>query len=184
MNRFYVDNCVPHSDVTGEDVEGYVCPLVSEKNQNFVLFFPISEEVAGTVESLMSHEDIPPGGETDLIEVISIMKKSWESLDSFLSGIVLNEAFDRETKDYVIDASAILSSNSFGSVDSIVRINFTMSIILSLLCESSIMISDSLISKLESGLEETEVEDEGLEGETADENIIEIARKIMKGKIK
>ena len=58
MNRFHVMPCVDQSQVNENAKEGVVLPLASEIQSNWILFFPVSEEIANVINNIMEVEDM------------------------------------------------------------------------------------------------------------------------------
>lgn len=165
MNRFYPSKCLTHKDAVGNKTgsDSLLLPLIMEKNSNYVLFFPVEDEVAEIINFIVDNEyDIygdDTTGELNVIEMVRTMKYSWDSLGNFISGIFMKEAYSEEVSDYTLDSNIILSSED-GYVESIVKVGFVLSAILSLVDNIPIMIGDALLDRLNSYSEEV---DRGIE---------------------
>lgn len=165
MNRFYPSKCLTYKDAVGNKAgsDSLLLPLIMEKNSNYVLFFPIEDEVAEIINFIVDNEyDIygdDTTGELNVIEMVRTMKYSWDSLGNFISGIFMKEAYSEEVSDYTLDSNIILSSED-GYVESIVKVGFVLSAIFSLVDNIPIMIGDALLDRLNSYSEEV---DRGIE---------------------
>ena len=165
MNRFYPSKCLTHKDAVGNKTgsDSLLLPLIMEKNSNYVLFFPVEDEVAEIINFIVDNEydiyDDDTTGELNVIEMVRTMKYSWDSLGNFISGIFMKEAYSEEVSDYTLDSNIILSSED-GYVESIVKVGFVLSAILSLVDNIPIMIGDALLDRLNSYSEEV---DRGIE---------------------
>jgi len=199
MNRFHVMPCVDQSQINEDSSGGLVLPLASEIQNNCILFFPVSDEVAQSINYVLEvNEDDPHA--PNMVEVYKTMVNTWRAGDRFLSGIYIDLHYDPEIGDEVINVNIMLSSVSDGIIDAISRVGFIDAIIISVLENMDIMISTDLLRKLlpeHFGVipEDDEFESDELEDHLGqidqkkdvfpiDENILDIAKKIMKGKIK
>jgi|SaaInlV_100m_DNA_2_1039680.scaffolds.fasta_scaffold09804_2 hypothetical protein len=194
MNRFHVHPCVPHAEISEEDVEGFVLPLASEIENNCILFFPVPDEDGILINHLLELDEAGQQ-QVELIEVFKTMIKTWKSGDRFLSGILLDSKYNAEIDEENLQVNVILSSGNDGFIEAVTKMNFIHAMIISVMEGIDIMVSDELLAKLVPDVfGEDEMEDdqfhEGLDGleesneAPIDQNILDIAMKIMGGKIK
>lgn len=201
MNRFSLFPCVVQKD-GANGYDGPLASLVSQMNENLVLFFPISEENASLVNFSLNDENRKKiNVNQDVIGVYKTMVESWKSGDRHISGVILDTKYDVEAKEDVIDASVILI-NSDGNLDTVVKTNFVHAIIVVAVEDMDIYVTDELFMKLKppEGLTEDEDEEDEEGGNSGDgpkpsapkppqsefpidQKIISIARQIMNGKI-
>ena len=113
MNRFHVHPCVPHAEISEEDVEGFVLPLASEIENNCILFFPVPDEDGILINHLLELDEAGQQ-QVELIEVFKTMIKTWKSGDRFLSGILLDSKYNAEIDEENLQVNVILSSGMMG----------------------------------------------------------------------
>lgn len=187
MNKFFPSKCIPHKDAVRKNVnsKALLLPLIMEKNSNYVLFFPVEDEVAEVINFILENDfDIEESGSIDgigTIEMVRTMKYSWSALGNFVSGILIRDSYSEELKDYTLDSNIILSSDD-GYVESIIKVGFVLAIVFSLLEDVPVMIGDALLEKLNSYNEESE-ENIDIEireqDKKIDKEILMAAKKIM-----
>jgi hypothetical protein len=192
MNRFQVMPCIDHSEVSEDAPEGLVLPLASEIENNCVLFFPIPDEIGTLINHLLEREEAGPQ-EIALIDVFKTMITTWRAGDRFLSGILLDSAYNFEFEEETLQVNITLSSVTDGFIEAVTKINFIHAMVISVLEGVDIMVSNELLNKL---LPETVGEDEMSDDQFSegiddyadsfpvDEDILKIVKKIMSGKIK
>jgi len=198
MNRFEIMPCIEQSYVVDADEdEGLVLPLVSE---SCVLLFPITKEIADTVNYIKGVGDVENEADLDKIEVYRTMIETWKSSGQFLSGILMDIHYDDDDDDNMFSVSLLLSTISDGYVEAITKVNFLHALIIGVLEDIDVMVGHELLSKLIPpdhlhSMSDMEAEDEAEEFFSDepvedvnkypyDHNIYQIAKKIMDGKIK
>jgi len=192
MNRFQVMPCIPQEEINGEG-EGLVLPLASEIENNCVLFFPVSNDIGKLINYLLESEEVEEQ-QIHMIEVFRTMIDTWRSGERFLSGIFIDANYDENSQEDIINVNIMLSDTADGYVQAVIKVNFIHAIVISVMEDVEIMISNELLNKLlpESFADEDydgdndDFDDEISDSDSfpVDENIIEIAKKIMGGKIK
>jgi hypothetical protein len=206
MNKFLVFPCIKKNEI-----DGYSGPLVTLANDNnisFSLFFPTSEENANLINYIL---ETPPNkhslNDVGIIGMCKTMLSSWAAGDRFLSGIHMDTEYDLETEQDIITIRLIISDNH-GEIDSVLRVNFVHAIILAAIARRDIMVTNCLLEKLipkdKEGMENDMDEDEDSDEDDdppnkpdtpdkpemlkrkfpVDKEILDIAKKIMTGKIK
>lgn len=205
MNKFLVFPCIKQDIDNG--YSGPVVMLACASNISFVLFFPISEENASMLNYVLEN---PPEKQNinigSTLGVYKAMLDAWSAGDRFLSGILLDTEYDMESKQEVISARLVIS-NEGGPVDSIVKVNFVHAILLAAMDRKEILVTKYLLSKLvpiHGKNSEEDEEDDGGDGSVQskspkrsnkeesldpkafpiDKEILDLAKKIMSGKIK
>ena len=159
---------------------------------NFMLFFPVSKENSDVINYVLKEE-----GEydvnTNVIGIYKTMIDSWSSSDRYLSGIIMDAVYDKELKDDVLMIRLALA-NDEGNLDSLVHVSFLHAILLTAMEGSEIIVGDKLMEQMMPS-EFNDENNENEEKETkknktktpefpGDKKIVDIARKIMSGKIK
>lgn len=213
MNKFVVVNCINMDQDESVDYDGIAVALANTANPSFVLFFPINQENASVINSIMRNRkegktiaDI----NTSVLDVYKTMLDSWLAGDHFLSGILVEVSYSEEFQEEVIAAKITLSSIKSGRVEGVVKINFIHAILLAAIENLEIIVSEEILDKLvPERPDEDEENEDGEEGEEdeegtvdtkkpsrnnkdkkdaskypIDKDILETARKIMNGKIK
>lgn len=186
MNRFVVFSCLDFGEDDKSIYDGPVVGLANVADPTVMLFFPIDEQGAEVLNYIIDIDDRAEV-EFDNNKVLSIYKTmldSWMAGDRFLSGIYLDAAYDEEAEKDVPVIRLILSGQD-GRIDSFVHVNFIHAIYLAVIEEMHIIISDKLYDMM------VPLGDEDREGGNGndpscfpeDENIVDIARQIMSGKI-
>ena len=148
---------------------------------------------------------------TNILGIYRTMVDSWISSGRYLSGIIMDSVYDEESGENVLMIRLALASHD-GRLDSLVRVSFLHSVLLSAMEEVDIIVSNELIAHMlptqdsdnegvfGTGDEEGEEDDDNLlarpkrparripRGKSSihseDQKIVDIARKIMSGKIK
>jgi hypothetical protein len=183
--------CIDQSEVNEGGPSGLVLPLASEIQNNCVLFFPISDDIGSLINHLLEAEETD-AQQLHMIEIFKTMISTWKSGERFLSGIFVDKIFDTDSDEDVIHVNLILSSANDGFIEAVIKVQFVHAIIVAVLEGVDIMISNDLLTKL---LPEALGEDEGGDDDfddaldddnvyPVDEDILNIAKKIMGGKIK
>lgn len=190
MNRFQIMPCIDRSEISGGEPGELVLPLASEIKNNCILFFPISDDVGSIINHLLESEETAPQ-QLHMIDVFKTMISTWNSGERFLSGILIDMQYNAETNEDIINVNLILSDANGGYIEAVIKVNFAHAIIIAVLEDIDIMISDDVLSRL---LPDTFEDDEDNDDDDddsndkdifpVDENILKIAKQIMDGKIK
>ena len=121
------------------------------------------------------------------------MINSWRSSDRYLSGIIMDSMYDKDLKEDILMTRLALAGNN-GELDSLVHVNFLHAILLAAMEAVEIIVSDKLLAQMMPP-PPTDEDEEG-NGEKRrkpksktphfpeDKKIVDIAQKIMSGKIK
>jgi hypothetical protein len=181
MNKFEIAECI---DVNENDYDGPCIIMACVSDPSFMLFFPINKENAKIINFVLkdnSKYDI----NTNIIGIYKTMVDSWTSSDRFLSGIIMDAVYNEEAKDEVLMIRLALS-DADGNIDSLVHVNFLHAMLLSAMERVHIIVSDKLLEKM---MPQDEGNEEGRRNTPAphfpeDKKIVDIAKKIMGGKIK
>jgi len=190
MNRFHVMPCVDRSQVNENASEGTVLPLASEIHSNCILFFPVSKEVAKIANYIMEVDEESDDSLVHMVEVFKTMINTWKSGERFLSGIFIDLVYDTESEEDIINVNLMLSSSQDGFIEAVIKVSFVHAIIIAILEDSDIMVSNELLNKLLPDTIDEEEEDDfdaPLKNNSVypvDDNILKIAKQIMNGKIK
>ena len=203
MYKFIV---LPCSEATPKDdsspkYQGPVVPLGCPSDMSLVLFFPIDEKNASIVNYLLSEsKEEDYDFNSDVLGLYQTMLDSWTAGDRFLSGIIMEAVYSETMKENVVSVKIMLSSNRTGRIEGFVKVNFAYAIILAAMEKIEITIDKELIDRLmPSGeMDDDDDDDEQPLGTKlddkvdkkknqsypVDENILEIAKGIMSGRIK
>jgi len=149
-----------------------------------MLFFPVSKENAKIINYVLK-EDSKYDINTNILGIYKTMINSWKASDKYLAGIIMDTIYNNEIKDEVLMIRLALS-DSDGHLDSLVYVNFLHSVLLAAMESVDIVVSDRLIEKM---VPEEEEKNGSLQNHSdkhfpEDKKIVDIARKIMNGKIK
>jgi len=195
MNKFLVLPCVKQDNDNGYN--GSVVTLSCSINMDFVLFFPISDDNADLINHILNTKPDEYTTHQNIIGIYKTMLDSWEEGGRYLSGIFLDTEIDPSNKEETIAVKLIISSED-GSVDSIIGVNFTHAILLAAMERREIIVSNKLLRKLLPKEEDDDDEDDDDDGSPKDKtdktddkkkfpidkDILDLAKKIMSGKIK
>lgn len=182
MNKFRIIKCM---DVKENGYNGTCVVMSCLSNPSFLLFFPVSKENAKIINYVLKDKtdyDI----NTNVIGIYRTMIDSWEAGDRFLSGIIMDTAYSEESKDEIIMIQFALVDQD-GRMDSLVYVNFLHAVLLSCLEKIDVIVSDKLLSKMMPDSEDQENESKKVNNShnfPEDKKIVDIAKKIMNGKIK
>jgi hypothetical protein len=212
MNKFLVFPCIKKNEIDG--YSGPLVTLANENNISFSLFFPISEENANLINYILETPPNKHSlNDVGVIGMCKTMISSWGAGERFLSGIHMDTEYDLESEQDIITIRLIISDRH-GEIDSVLRVNFVHAIILAAIARRDIMVTNCLLEKLipkdKDGMENEMDEDENDDNENDEDNdddkpdkpdkpespemlkrkfpvdkeILDIAKKIMTGKIK
>lgn len=193
MNKFNIFSCI---EVREDDYEGPCVVMACASDTAFMLFFPISKDNAKIISYVMDGND-DYDINTHVLGIYKTMIDTWKSSDRYLSGIIMDSSYDEEMDEQVLMIRLALASSD-GQIDSLVRVNFLHAILIAAMEDVSLIVSDDLIEQMLPSDSPEDVEDEffdkrGRKSKSAqndsehfvgDSNIVDIARKIMSGKIK
>ena len=181
MNKFVVIKCI---EVDENGYSGYCVILACASDPSFMLFFPISKENAKIINYVLkdnSKYDI----NTNILGIYKTMIDSWKSSDRFLSGIIMDSVYNEEMKEDVLMIRLALSDHD-GNIDSLVHVNFLHATLLAAMEEVDVIVSDKLLEKMVPENDGSEEKRNISTNDTfpEDKKIVDIAKKIMGGKIK
>ncbi len=209
MNKFSILSCV---NVKENGYDGPCVILSCTADPSFMLFFPMTEENGKIINYVMNGKneyDI----NTNILGIYRTMIDSWNSSGRYLAGIVMDSNHIGDKNEYELIIRLALCDH-IGNIDSLVRVNFLHAILLAAMEEVDIIVSEDLIAQMlptkdleDSNLFERDDEEEGEDGDDfepldenisrrlskgkkkislypEDKNIVDIAKKIMSGKIK
>ena len=181
MNKFEVIKCI---DVNENDYDGPCVIMACSSDPSFMLFFPVTKENAKIINYVLkdnSKYDI----NTNILGIYKTMVNSWKAGDRFLSGIIMDTFYNEEAKEEVLLIRLALSDQD-GNLDSLVHVNFLHAILLAAMEGVDIIVSDKLLAKM---IPDDENSENDYRSKTnthfpEDKKIVDIAKKIMGGKIK
>ena len=177
MNRFRLLKCI---DAKEEGYNGTCIVMSCVSNPSFVLFFPISKDSSKIINYVLK-ENSKYDINTNIVGIYKTMVDSWKASDRYLSGIIMDTVYDEELKDDILSIKLVLA-DSDGFIDGLVPVNFLHAVMLSAMEKTDIVMGDKLLSHM--------IPDEEEEKSTPtqhfpeDKKIVDIAKKIMNGKIK
>ena len=183
MNKFIVFSCIDLKKDEEAEYDGTIVALANTSDPTFMLFFPVSPENAKIINYVLDGRE-DKSVKTDIIEIYETMLDSWRAGQRYLSGIIMDMHYDPQMDKSLPMIRLILSDDS-GVVDSLVYVNLIHAVILASIEKIEIMISDRFLEMM---LPETDESMERLNQRTPefpeDKRIVDLARKIMEGKIK
>jgi len=187
MNRFTVLSCVhaKEEEVPKDlDYNGEVVVLSCTSDPSFVLFFPISQENAEIITCLLNKK-VTYDINTNVLGLYKTMIDSWRRGDRYLAGIIMDAIYDQDHKEDVIMIRLALADNN-GELDSLVHINFVHAMLLAVMEQTDIIISDKLLMKLIP--EQEELSEDGAKNPPAqsafpeDKELLNIVKNILSPK--
>ncbi len=113
------------------------------------------------------------------------MIDSWKASDRYLSGIIMDTVYNDEIKEEVLMIRLAISDCD-GFIESLVQVNFLHALLLAAMEGTHILVSDNLLSKMipdDNLPEDNQIKDKPHHF-PEDKKIVDIAKKIMGGKIK
>jgi len=149
---------------------------------SFVLFFPLSRDNAKIINFVLK-DDSKYDINTNILGIYKTMINSWEATDRYLSGIIMDTIYSEEVEEEVLTVRLALADKE-GKLDSLVHVSFLHSVLLAAMEGVDIIVSDKLLSKM---VPEESKENAGKSSPPhfpEDKKIVDIARKIMGGKVK
>ena len=192
INKVWVFPCVNQTNEMG--YEGPILTLACSSNVSFVLLFPISEDNASLINYILEHKPSEYNTNLNIIGIYKTMIDSWEEGGRHLSGIYIDMDEDPESKTEKMSTKIIISDDNSGDVDSIIKVNFIHAILLAAMERREIIVSGDLLRNLmpddnydeEDGEDNSDdsINDENTKKFPVDKDILDIAKKIMSGKIK
>lgn len=190
MDKFTIIPCIKN-DKEEHNYDGYVVGLCSNNNPNFVIFFPIAEECAHMVNFLINPKE-EKTVDIKTLAVYKTMTDTWKASGRFLSGIVMDVEDEKEGRESAISVKLYLSDTSSGKLEAIIPVNFLHSTIISVMEQTPLIITDTLMKNIipdetkdnDADTNNVEKKVKSKKKYPKDKNIIDIAKKIMSGKIK
>ena len=149
MNKFIVVSCINVGDEDSTkdiDYEGTVVVLSCTSDPTSLLFFPVPEDNANTINYVLKG-NVDFDVNANVLGIYRTMVESWRGGDRFLSGIIMDAVYDEKSRDHVIMIRLVLSHDT-GELDSLVPVNFLHAILLAAMERVEIIVSDKLLSKL------------------------------------
>jgi hypothetical protein len=185
MNRFVVFSCLDLEETEGSDYNGPVVVLTNSADPSFMLFFPVTAQNASVISYILNSEgdyDV----DTTILGIYATMLESWKAGDRYLSGIAIDTIYDDKLEKEIPLVRLVLSDQN-GMIDSFVRVNFIHAVLLAAMENVEIIISDRLLDIMlpdsEDASERIFKKKHGSSDFPEDKNILNIAKKIMEGKI-
>ena len=184
MNRFSVLECI---EVKEKDYNGFVVALISVSDPTFILFFPVSKENAKIINYVLDSKN-KYSVDNGVLGIYKTMIDTWKSSDKYLSGIIMDLAYNEEAKgDGLVIRLALSDFN--GDIESLVYVNFLHGIMLASMEGVDVIVNDKLIEKMIPEEKEFMNMEKALNKKQnnhfpEDKKLMEIAKKIMSGKIK
>jgi len=189
MNKFIILSCI---DVKEDDYSGPCVILGCVSDPSFMLFFPVSNENAKVIKYVLDGND-DYDINTNVLGIYKTMVSSWDASDMYLSGVIMDAVYDETLDDNILSIRLALSNQGSGHLDSLVRVNFLHAVLLAAMEEVEIIVSDKLLEQFkphsDSGIEEYNEDCPKKHKKKAsqhfpeDKEIVDIAKKIMSGKI-
>jgi len=178
MNKFEVIKCI---EVNEGDYDGPCVIMACCSDPSFMLFFPINKENAKIINYVLK-ENSKYDINTNILGIYKTMIDSWKSSDRFLSGIIMDTIYNSEAKDEILMIRLALSDQD-GNIDSLVHVNFLHAMLLAAMEGVDVIVSDKLLEKMVPNDEEDK-HSKPTPHFPEDKKIVDIAKKIMGGKIK
>lgn len=188
MNKFVIFSCV---EIESKDEDGYDGPVIvlaCSSDQTFMLFFPVTEANAEVLGSVIGEQEDEEeiDVDTSVLGIYKTMLDSWEAGNRYLSGIIMDTIYSEQAKKEIPMIRLVLSDQN-GIIDSFVPVNFIHAILLAAMEKLEIIVTDRLLEIMLPASQDENRENiitkknhpEFLE----DKGIVDIARKIMEGKI-
>jgi len=181
MNKFIILKCIQAKE---KDYQGTCVILGCVSDPEFMLFFPIDEGSAKTINYVLndkSEYDI----NTSVLGVYKTMIDSWNSSDRYLAGIIMDAIPDEAgSKDEVLSLKLVLTDQN--GLDCLVPVNFMHGVLLAAMEGVCILISDKILEKMAPNEEAKEQYSKKKDSAhfPEDKKIMAIAKKILSGKIK
>jgi len=161
-----------------------------------MLFFPVSEDSAKIISYVLEGND-EYDVNTNILGIYRTMVNSWRTSDRYLSGIIMDAVYDNNLEDDVLNIQLALSNQGMGYLDSLVPVNFLHAILLAAMEQVEIIVSEKLLEQMMPPLDDCDDCDEDTECNVPkkqrkkkkpshfpeDKKIVDIAKKIMSGKI-
>ena len=186
MNRFKILKCV---ELKEDGYDGPSVVLACSSDPEFMLFFPVAEDSSKLINYVLERNN-KYDVNTNILGIYKTMVDSWKSTDKYLCGVIMDSVYDQELKDEVLSVKIALSDME-GDLDSLVNVNFLHSVILAAMENVDIVICDSLLNKMIPEDEEDDENEEDTKNKQPkqqhfpeDKKIVDIAKKIMSGKVK
>ena len=187
MNIFRPVSCVNLKDEEFGGLQeehekpSYNGPIVILENiiwPTLFLFFPITKKNMDVINQALTGAT-----EAKSLSIYKTMIDSWKGSDNYLSGIIMDLNYEPNSSEPKIVVNFALSSGEDGKLKSLVPVSFVDSIIISILCDQDYMVGARLLNLMlpdEKSLGKTNEKYHAL---SDDENIKDIVRHILEGKI-
>jgi len=181
MNKFSVLKCI---EMKESDYDGPCVILACVSDPSFLLFFPLNKDSSKMINYVLdknSKYDI----NTSVLGIYKTMVDSWRASDRFLSGILMDAVWNAELNEDVLSIRLAISDKS-GEIESMVHVNFVHGVLLAAMEDVGVIVSDRLLSKMmpDSENNSKETRKKNTPHFPEDKKIVDIAKKIMSGKIK
>jgi len=180
MNKFEVIKCI---DVDDDDYKGCCVVMACCSDPSFVLFFPVNKENSKIINYVLE-DDSKYDINTNVLGIYKTMIDSWHSADRFLIGIIMDSVYNTEAKEDVLMIRLVLADQN--GIDSLVHVNFIHAVLLAAMEGTNLILSDELLSKMVPDMENEQERPNPVSSPhfPEDKKIVDIAKKIMNGKIK
>jgi hypothetical protein len=188
INKFIVFSCIKVDEAHSE----YAVVLTSIADPSMNLLFPIKKEDAKIINSILE-DKINYDIDDNVVGVYKTMIDSWEANDHHLAGIIIDPGYDKKSKEDIVNIRLMLI-NDEGELDGLVPVSFIHAVYLSSMEKIFIIINDALLEDVRGGNSEEsddkiqqqidKVMHKRTQGFPEDKEIMNIAKKIMSGKIK
>jgi hypothetical protein len=184
MNRFEIVECI---DVKEKDYEGTCIIMACMTEPDLMLFFPISKDNSKMINYVMQ-EDSKYDINTNILGIYKTMLDSWASTDRYLSGIIMDSVISEVSKEEILTVKLALADPN-GDLDSLIQVSFLHAIVLGAMTGTSVIVSDKLLEKMmpeddEEYHPKVKSKNNNQAHFPEDKKIVDIAKKIMSGKIK
>jgi len=189
MNKFVV---LPCAEQENERYKGYVSAFGMINDTTLVILIPVTEEAAKTINYALQPNEDKQGVNMTLITSYKMMFDSWQASGRFVSGIIMDSEKD-EDGDEIISVKLFFSDTADGMIEGVLETSFVQAVILAAMFNLDIIFTTDILSKLlpghggddddddDDGGSFPEIDDDG--DFPVDNDIIKIARDIIKGKL-
>ena len=187
MNKFTV---LPCTEQENEGYKGYVSAFGMLSDSSLALLIPVTEEAAKTINYALEPGEDKSGVNLTLIGSYKMMFDSWQASGRFVSGIMMDARKDKDG-DEIINVELFFSDTTSGLIEGVMEINFVQAVILAAMFDIDVIFTNEILSKLLPGHDDNGDDDDNGSFPEIDKNgdfpvdddIIKIARNIIKGKL-
>lgn len=187
IKKFFITCCV-----NNKEHGTFTLGLVPVEDPSIVISIPVSEEDATIINFLIDPEKFKESKPNNkILGLYKTMLDGFGSSGTFLSGVIVDYEILENDPENFIYCTLCLCKTENGKLESLMKTNFSNSVILAVMANSDVFLTNRLIDKIvPKDDEETESENKDKEKGTekknfpVDKNINKIAKKIMNGKIK